>query len=122
MPFIVSDMPLSFTTDDAPEEEIERRRADRIARKQAKAKTRRSRRCITKAMHREEKKPMSDTHTAKKPNETTSEETAAAVYARFILERAEPPACVKGADEEERRFRFIPFETKFTDDAARGPR
>ena len=65
---------------------------------------------------------MSDTHTAKKPNETTSEETAAAVYERFILERAEPPACVKGADEEERRFRFIPFETKFTDDAARGPR
>ena len=121
---------------------------------------------------------MSDTHTAKKPNETTSEETAAAVsrfqsaiashilksghserpieyhltgrgragmgflnlggvevaepeqearvrtagYARFFLERAEPPACVKGADEEERRFRFIPFETKFTDDAARGPR
>ena len=61
-------------------------------------------------------------HTAKKPNETTSEETAATVYARFILERAEPPACVKGADEEERRFRFIPFETKFTDDAARGPR
>ena len=54
MPFIVSDMPLSFTTDDAPEEEIERRRADRIARKQAKAKTRRSR--LTKAMHREEKK------------------------------------------------------------------
>ena len=88
---------------------------------------------------------MSDTHTAKKPNETTSEETAAAVsrfqsgvevaepeqearvrtagYARFFLERAETPACVKGADEEERRrFRFIPFETKFTDDAARGPR
>ena len=87
---------------------------------------------------------MSDTHTAKKPNETTSEETAAAVsrfqsgvevaepeqeareaaavYARFILERAEPPACVKGADEEERRFRFITFETKFTDDATRRPR
>ena len=87
---------------------------------------------------------MSDTHTAKKPNETTSEETAAAVsrfqsgvevaepeqearvrtagYARFFLERAEPPACFNRANEEERRFRFIPFETKFTDDAARGPR
>ena len=56
MPFIVSDMPLSFTTDDALEEAIERRRADRIARKKAKAKTRRSRRRITKAMHLEEKK------------------------------------------------------------------
>ena len=127
---------------------------------------------------------MSDTHTAKKPNETTSEETAAAVsrfqsaiashilksghsdrpieyfctrtgdgragmgflneylnlggvevaepeqeareaaagYARFFLERAEPPACFDRANEEKRRFRFIPFETKFTDDAARGPR
>ena len=66
--------------------------------------------------------PMSDAHAAKKPNETTSEETPAAVYARCFLERAEPPACVKGADEEERRFRFIPFETKFTDAAAQGPR
>ena len=128
--------------------------------------------------------PMSDTHAAKKPNETTSEETTAAVsrfqsamtsfasilksghsekpieyfcmgdgcagmgglneylnlggveaaepeqeareatvvYARCFLERAEPPACFNFADEEERRFRFIPFETKFTDDAARGPR
>ena len=47
---------------------------------------------------------------------------AAAVYARCFLERAEPPACFNFADEEERRFRFIPFETKFTDDAARGPR
>ena len=55
MSFLVSDMPLNFT-DDMSQEEIERRRADRIARKQAKAKTRRSRRCITKAMHREEKK------------------------------------------------------------------
>ncbi len=114
---------------------------------------------------------MSDTHTAKKPNETTSEEMAAAVswvetilksghsgktieyvftgkggkgmgglyerlryldgveaaepeqearkatavYARFFLERAEPPACVTGAHEEERRWRFVNFETKFTD-------
>ena len=47
---------------------------------------------------------------------------AAAVYARFFLERAEPPACFNRANEEERRFRLIPFETKFTDDAARGPR
>ena len=56
MPFIVSDMPLSFTTDDAHEEEIKRRREDRIARKKAKAKTSRSRRRITKAIDREEKK------------------------------------------------------------------
>jgi len=56
MPFIVSDMPMSFTTDDASQEDVERRRADRIARKKAKAKTSRSRRRITKAMHREEKK------------------------------------------------------------------
>ena len=47
---------------------------------------------------------------------------ATAVYARSFLECAEPPTCVDFADEEERRFRFIPFETKFTDDAARGPR
>ena len=58
---------------------------------------------------------MSDTHTAKKPNETTSEEMATAVYARFFLERAEPPACVTGAHKEERRWRIINFETKFTD-------
>ena len=54
-------------------------------------------------------------HTAKKPNETTSDEMATAVYARFFLERAKPPACVTGAHEEERRWRFINFETKFTD-------
>jgi len=48
-------MPLNFT-DDMSQEEIERRRADRIARKKAKAKTSRLRRRITKAMHREEKK------------------------------------------------------------------
>jgi hypothetical protein len=47
---------MSFTTDDASQEDVERRRADRIARKKAKAKTSRSRRRITKAMHREEKK------------------------------------------------------------------
>ena len=46
-------------------------------------------------------------HTAKKPNETTSEETAAAVYARFILERAEPPACVKGANRIACQFHEI---------------
>ena len=55
MSFLVSDMPLNFT-DDMSQEEIERRRADRIARKKAKAKTSRLRRRITKAMHREEKK------------------------------------------------------------------
>ena len=43
---------------------------------------------------------------------------ATAVYARSFLECAEPPTCVDFADEEERRFRFIPFETKFTDDDA----
>jgi hypothetical protein len=32
---------------------------------------------------------------------------ATAVYARCFLERAEPPACVKGADDEERRWRFV---------------
>jgi len=47
---------MSFTTDDASQEDVERRRADRIAREKAKAKTSRSRRRITKAMHREEKK------------------------------------------------------------------
>ena len=52
-------------------------------------------------------------HTAKKPNETTSDEMATAVYARFFLERAKPPACVTGAHEEERRWR-INFEPKFT--------
>ena len=55
MSFLVSDMPLS-STDDTSQEETERRRADRVARKKAKAKTSRLRRRITKAMHREEKK------------------------------------------------------------------
>ena len=77
MQFTISDMPFG---DDTHQEEIERRRADSIARKQAKAKTRRSRRCITKAMHREEKKPMSDTHTAKKPNETSAAPTTEQKY------------------------------------------
>eukprot|EP00964_Phaeocystis_antarctica_P020091 scaffold11091_cov75-Phaeocystis_antarctica.AAC.12 len=36
MPFKVSDMPLSFTTDDAPQEDIERRRADRVARNRSR--------------------------------------------------------------------------------------
>ena len=57
---------------------------------------------------------------AAEPEQEAREATA--VYARCFLERAEPPACFNFADEEERRFRFIPFETKFTDDAARGPR
>ena len=55
MSFLVSDMPLS-STDDTSQEETERRQADRVARKKAKAKTSRLRRRITKAMHREEKK------------------------------------------------------------------
>ena len=55
MSFLVSDMPLS-STDDTSQEETERRQADRVARKKAKAKTSRLRRRITKAMHLEEKK------------------------------------------------------------------
>ena len=49
-------MPLSFYTDDTSQEEIERRRAERMARKEAKdkAKTSKSRRAaIVKAKHRE---------------------------------------------------------------------
>ena len=48
-------MPLSFYTDDTSQEEIERRRAERMARKEAKdkAKTSKSRRPIVKAKHRE---------------------------------------------------------------------
>ena len=54
MTFVVSDMPSSFT-DDTPQEEIERLRADRMARKKAKdrAKTSKSRWRIVKAKHRE---------------------------------------------------------------------
>ena len=147
MSILVSDMPLSFT-DDTSQEKIELLRAERMARKKAKdrKKTNKSRLRIIKAKDREKvksghsEKPIEYLYTGDgragmgflneylnlggvevaEPEQEARE--AAAVYARFILERAEPPACVKGADEEERRFRFIPFETKFTDDAARGPR
>ena len=58
MRVIVSDMPLSLT-DDTTQDEIERRRADRMARKKAKGKAKakrsRSRSRITKAMDREER-------------------------------------------------------------------
>ena len=55
MSFLVSDMPLS-STDDTPQKEIERRRAERMARNKAKdrAKTSKSRWRIVKAKHREE--------------------------------------------------------------------
>jgi len=51
MPFLVSGMP----SDDTHQEEIERRRAERIARKEAKdgAKTSKSRWRIVEAKHRE---------------------------------------------------------------------
>ena len=56
MPFTMSDMPFG---DNTPQEEIERRRADRMARKkaqdEAKTSTRSRRRTSQKAVHHEKK-------------------------------------------------------------------
>ena len=93
---VISDIPFG---DNTPQEDIERRRAERMAREMAKGKAK------------------DKAKTSRSKAKGKAKDKAKTSRSRFLLECAEPPACVKGTDDEERRWLIIPFETKFTDDA-----